>query len=161
MAFVGVLLAVGGVLMAGINKKTGFAFPIGGGIVCVLAASIALLITSGFSFAWERGKRTNQQSETSTAVQEPATWTRRPTTATPESTNVIRTPSTAAREHVGAEWSRSRAVRQGDIRVAVNSVHIGRVNHVDVLGQIQNTREEFFTIDLAVSNLSPTRKIDF
>ncbi|MCW5553684.1 MAG: DUF308 domain-containing protein [Verrucomicrobiae bacterium] len=161
IAFIGVLLAVGGVLMASINKKTGFAFPIGGGIVCVLAASIALVITGGFSFAWERGKRTNQQPETSAAVREPAANTHEPTPATPESANVTRAPSTAVREPVGAEWSRARTVRQGDIRVAVNSVHIGRVNHLDVLGEIQSTREEFLTIDLAVANLSPTKKINF
>jgi hypothetical protein len=49
IAFIGLLLAIAGIVIASINKNTGFRFPISGGIVCILSAFIALVVTARFS----------------------------------------------------------------------------------------------------------------
>lgn len=144
--------------MANTGKKAGLAFPIGGGIVCVVAMSIALVITGGFSRAFssaiERGKRTNQESDSPTPTRETTPSKQDPTSPAQE-------PKSPPQERVSGDWSKSRSVKQGQTRVTVSKVHIGSVNHSDVLGRSQTTDEEFFTIDLGVANLSSTKKMDF
>ena len=49
LAAIGLLLALVGLIMASVNKKTGFVFPISGGIVCLLSIVIALVMTGGFA----------------------------------------------------------------------------------------------------------------
>jgi DNA-directed RNA polymerase subunit RPC12/RpoP len=49
LAAIGLLLALLGLIMASANKKTGFVFPISGGIVCLLSIIIALVMTGGFA----------------------------------------------------------------------------------------------------------------
>ncbi len=158
LAAIGVLLAIAGIIMANTGKKAGLAFPIGGGIVCVVAMSIALVITGGFSRAFssaiERGKRTNQESDSPTPTRETTPSKQDPTSPAQE-------PKSPPRERVSGDWSKSRSVKQGQTRVTVSKVHIGSVNHSDVLGRSQTTDEEFFTIDLGVANLSSTKKMDF
>jgi len=135
IAFAGLLLAIAGMVMAGINKKTGFSFPISGGIVCILSVFIALAISGGFSktitSAMERAKHTNEESQ-------PAK------------------PGGAIEE-----WSKSLSIKQGDMNITVNEVHIGAVHGSDALGQAEATKDEVLTIDLAVANLSQTIKTDF
>src|ERR1035437_9752845 len=41
---IGFLLAIAGIVMAGVSKKTGFAFPISGLVVCVLSVFIAFAV---------------------------------------------------------------------------------------------------------------------
>jgi len=138
IAFIGLLLAIAGIVMANINKKTGFSFPISGGIVCILSVFIALVITGGLAAAFQKavaqGKKTNQETESK---------------------------STNQKASEVEEWSKSLSVKQGNMKVTVQKVHIGTVNHNDALGQPQVTAEKFFAIDLAVANLSPTKKTDF
>jgi hypothetical protein len=55
----------------------------------------------------------------------------------------------------------SSSVTQGDMKVTVYRVHIGSVNNNDALGRPQETQDQFFTIYLAVANLSSTKKLDF
>ena len=59
------------------------------------------------------------------------------------------------------EWSKSMSVKQGEINVTVQRVHIGEVVINDALGQPQITAENFLTINLTVANLEPNKKIDF
>lgn len=49
VALIGVALSVAGVLMAARNRKTGFEFPISGGIVNVLSIIIALVVNGEFA----------------------------------------------------------------------------------------------------------------
>jgi hypothetical protein len=135
IGFIGLLLAIAGMVMAGINKKTGFGFPISGGIVCILSVFIALAAAGGFSkaisSAMTRAKHTNQESQ-------PAK------------------PSGAIEQ-----WSKSLSITQGDMKISVNEVHIGAVHGSDELGQPEATKDEVLTIDLAVANLSQTTTTDF
>lgn len=135
IAFIGLLLAIAGMVMAGINKTTGFSFPISGGIVCVLSAFIALATAGGFSkaisSAMTRAKHTNQESQPSK-------------------------PGGAIEK-----WSKSLSITQGDMKISVNEVHIGAVHGSDELGQPEATKDEVLTIDLAVANLNQTTTTDF
>lgn len=49
LALIGVLLSLVGVAMSAKNKKTGFEYPISGGIVSLLSIVIALVMTDGFA----------------------------------------------------------------------------------------------------------------
>ncbi len=135
IAFVGLLLAIAGMVMAGIYKKTGFSFPISGGIVCILSVFIALATPEGFSKAISsaraRAKHTNQESQ-------PVN------------------PGGAIEE-----WSKSLSIKQGGMKITVDEVHIGIVHGNDALGQPEATKDEVLTIDLAVANLSQTIMTDF
>jgi hypothetical protein len=135
IAFIGLLLAIAGMIVAGINKKTGFGFPISGGIVCILSVFIALATAGGLSkavsSATTRAKHTNQESQPSK-------------------------PGEAIEK-----WSKSLSITQGDMKVTVNEVRIGPVHGNDALGQPEATKDEVLTIDLAVANLSQTKTTDF
>jgi len=61
LAFIGLLLAIVGLIMAGVSKKTGFAFPVSGLIVCLLSGFIAVAITGSVAAAFAHGKQTNQE----------------------------------------------------------------------------------------------------
>ena len=51
LSLIGILLALIGLIMAAVSKKTGFVFPISGGLVCVIAIAIAVVTTGGFTKA--------------------------------------------------------------------------------------------------------------
>jgi len=138
IAGIGFLLAVIGITISCVSKKTGFVFSISGGIVCIFSVLIALLITGGISksvsYALQKSKQTNQKS-------------------------VAEIADTNGTETV--QWSKSASVMQGDIKVTVQKVHIGRVDNNDIMGQAKTTEAELFTIDLSIENLSTTKKVDF
>jgi len=124
VALIGLLLAFAGVVMAAVNRKTGFIYPVSGGIVCILSIVIALLVTIGgataFSTALKNTMRTNQQENNTNAH--------------------VKGP-----KDVG--WAKSQSVTQGDIRVSVNEVSL-RSGY----GDPANIQRTFIT--LRIENLS-------
>jgi hypothetical protein len=65
LAGIGLLLALVGLIMASVNRKTGFVFPISGGIVCLLSITIALVMTGGFAVLIQKAN-TEAKSDTKT-----------------------------------------------------------------------------------------------
>src|SRR6266496_1401504 len=138
LAFIGLLLAFAGIVIASINRKTGFCFPISGAIVCILSIFITCAVTGVISAVVKRGRRTNQESQSQSYDQG------KKQSATQQT-----------------DWSRSLAVKQGNVKVIVSGVRTGPVRFKDALGNPQTTQEGFFQISLLVTNLSATKKVDF
>jgi hypothetical protein len=71
---IGFLLAIAGIIMAAVSKKTGFAFPISGLLVCVLSMFIAFAVTGSLATiiqqAVTEGKQTNQKWSKSDVVRQ-------------------------------------------------------------------------------------------
>jgi hypothetical protein len=132
LALIGLLLAIVGLIMAGVSKKTGIAFPISGGIVCLVSLFVTFAITGGFATAFQKAAankhRTNQEAES-------------------KSTNQV----TA----IGESWATSRSVKQGDIAVSVTRVAF------KTFGSPVPPESVNLQIELSVSNLSTTKKVDF
>lgn len=93
---IGFLLAGAGIIMAGVSKRTGFAFPISGLVVCVLSVFIAFAMTGVLATIIQQAvtqeKQTNKKSESAA--------------------------STGAPNQV-EQWSKSLVVQQGDIQIKV------------------------------------------
>jgi hypothetical protein len=100
LALIGLLLAFVGLIMAGVSKKTGFVFPIGGLIVCLVSIFIAFAVTGGLTAAFQKaiaaGNQTNQKQES-------------------DSPNA---GTGAAVE----EWSKSLSVKQGDVQISITQI---------------------------------------
>ena len=158
LAFIGLLLAFIGLIMAAVSKKTGFAFPIGGGLICLLSIFIAFATTGGgvkavSEVAIER-ERTNQSVIPSDAEDTPRTE--------PKATTESVAPKAPEPALPTKQWtSAAKAVRQGDIKVRVTSVNVGKVAVKDMFGNSQKSKDELLTIKLEVTNLSTGKKIDF
>jgi hypothetical protein len=67
VALIGLVLAFIGVVMAAINKKTGFVFSISGGIVCILSVCIALVTTGAVTKLYSDSRISNQTPVSTTA----------------------------------------------------------------------------------------------
>lgn len=137
VAMIGFILAFAGVVMAGMNRKTGFVFPISGGILCVLAMCIALVITGALTRLTSGNNKTNQ------------------------------TIVGNSRDSSNDEWSKSLIVRQGDVQIKVeNWSELHELYVYDsslpygMSGKTYYTGS-FFTVNVVVSNLSETKMIDF
>jgi len=137
---IGFLLAVAGIIMAGVSKKTGFAFPISGLVVCVLSVFIAFTFTGVLDTivqqAVTEGKQINQKSESAASTGPP---------------NQVE------------QWSKSSVVQQGDIQIKVEGGSELEPVYVESPGEPGNVAvySHLFTIHVVVSNLSKTKKIDF
>lgn len=60
IAFVGMVLAVSGITMSCISKKTGFSFSIGGAVTCLVAFGVSIFMTGAVSILF--AKATSQNS---------------------------------------------------------------------------------------------------
>ncbi len=109
LALVGLLLAFAGLVMAGVTKKTGFAFPISGGIICLVSLFIAFAVTGGIAAAFQKAatnrNQTNQENESKATNQ------------------------TAAMDQ---DWATSRSVKQGDIRITIKEVVVSHSGPPDL-----------------------------
>jgi hypothetical protein len=112
LALIGLLLAVGGLIMAGVSKKTGFAFPVSGLIVCLLSGFIAIAITGKVAQVFAHGKQTNQEQVSNSGHQA--------------------TPAAAG------DWSKSAVVKQGDIKVAIKSISLPTGSPIQITLSVAN-----------------------
>lgn len=159
IAGIGIILAFIGFIMALANKKTGFGFPISGGLVCALSLFIAFAITGGtaksISDSMKEAEKTKQKevpkgatsksSETATEMAQPETYT------------------SAPKEEAGMEkWTKaSSAVRQANIQVEIVSVEVGQVPVKTMFGDTRRSEDELLQIKLKIANISRNKKIDF
>ena len=161
LSIIGLLLGFIGLIMATISKKTGFAFPVGGEIVCLLAIIIAISSTGScvkaVSEATEKAERTNQFIV-------PA--------ETPESAPSASAESKLSESGVASgeastpppdeQWTNAaNAVQQGDIQVRVTDVSVGKVELERMFGDMAQSQDELLIITVQVNNLSSAKKLDF
>lgn len=165
LSLIGLLLAFIGLIMAAVSKKTGFAFPISGGLVCLVAIFIAISSTGGcakaVSEAAAKAERTNQSvvpSET------PKPTPSKPSESKPSETAAapVEAPKPIPPPQPAEQWtSAENAVRQGDVQVRVTAVSVGKVALKDMFGDSKESQDDLLTITLQVSNLSSAKKLDF
>jgi len=154
LSLIGLLLGFIGLIMAAVNKKTGFALPIGGGLVCVVAIFIAASSTGGcakaVSDAVVAAERTNQSVIPSESPR-PA----------PKPVQTTETTPAPAEVPVDLWTSAANAVRQGDVQVSITAVSIGKVALKNMFGDPEKSQDKLLTITLQVNNLSSGKKLDF
>jgi hypothetical protein len=144
LAGIGFVLAVVGIIMAGLSKKTGFVFPISGGIVCALSVCIALGMTVAAAKLYSDSKKTNQ----TTVSDETGASNQKPAASNPSA------PSSS-------EWSQSRIVKQGDVQITL------LVTHIETQRSIAQDDPRYrnlvltngFALELAITNTSPSKII--
>lgn len=172
LSLIGLVLGFIGLIMAAVSKKTGFAYPISGGLVCVVAIFIAISSTGGcakaVSDAAAKAERTNQ-SVVPTETPQPIPPEPTGTAAPAETPRPIATAAAPARPAAPTppappveQWtSAANAVKQGDVQVRITAVSIGTVALKDMFGDSKESQDELLTITLQVSNLSSGKKLDF
>jgi len=158
LSLIGLLLGFIGIIMAAVSKKTGFAFPISGGLVCVIAIFIAISSTGGcakaVSDAAERAQKTNQ----SVVPAKPPT----PTSPAQAAVPPVATGKPAPPPQPAEQWtSAANAVRQGDVQVRITGVRVGTVALKDMFGDSKESKDALLTITLEITNLSTGKKLDF
>ncbi|MCX7013853.1 MAG: hypothetical protein NTW86_15100 [Candidatus Sumerlaeota bacterium] len=186
LAVIGMLLASIGFVLALINRKTGFAFPIAGGVVCLVSALIAVGSTgktaTAVTAAMERDRRTNQEVVTpatspdgATAIspngkahddavteQEQKTHPQAVSPIASSNADTTGMPSSGVQTEEVAEWARvPSAVRQGEIQVRVKSARLGKIPLKDLFGESTRSTEDLLSVALEVTNSSKTKKINF
>jgi len=152
LAVIGMLLAFIGFIMALASKRTGFAFPISGGLLCLLSVFIAVATTVGgakvVSDAVEKGQRSNQAVVAAAENQD--------VPAVSSETDSQPPPAPAV------QWAdASNAVRQGDVQVQVKGLTVGKVSLKDMFGETLESVDEVLALTLVISNMSAGKKIDF
>ena len=142
VALIGLVLAFIGVVMAAMNKKTGFAFSISGGIVCILSMCIALVSTGVVAKLYSDTKKTNQT----------------PVPTTTETSNQKSVASSLVAPS-NSEWTQSRSVKQGDIQVTLIKTHIETQRSVlDYDPRYKDlVLTNGFAVEIEITNLSPSK----
>ena len=112
LALIGLLLAVAGLIMAGVSKKTGFVFPVSGLIVCLLSGFIAIAITGRVAAAFAHGKQTNQEQVSNSGQQ--------------------------ATSSAAGDWTKSPIVKQGDIKVAIKRISVPSGSPIQITLSVAN-----------------------
>ncbi|MFH0772616.1 MAG: hypothetical protein V1933_08365 [Candidatus Omnitrophota bacterium] len=153
LALIGILLAFAGFIMAIVNKKTGFVFPISGGLVCLLSVFIAFAITGGcaniVSETVKKGERTNQTVVPTNPVQGLVPGSLLKTENQPPLPPAV-------------EWTKaSNAVQQGDVQVQIKVLKVGKALLKDIFGDSQESTDDLLVITLDISNISTGKKINF
>ena len=152
VALIGLLLGIVGFIVAAASKKTGFAFPLSGVLVCVLSVFIALAATRGCAKAAAEAR--TQAERTNQTVVPP-----KPAEAAPATPAAPKPPEPPAPIE---EWtSAASAVRQGDVQVRITAVAVGKVELKDMFGEKEESKGAFLKIGVEVTNLSAAKKIDF
>ena len=148
VALIGLVLAFIGVVMAAINKKTGFVFPISGGIVCILSVCIALITTGAVAKLYSDSKKSNQIPVSTSAE----TSNQRSVSSSPTVTSSLVAPS-------NSEWTQSRSVKQGDIQLTLIKTHIETQRSIahDDPRYKDLVLTNGFAVEIEITNLSPAK----
>jgi len=155
LALIGLLLGFIGFIMAAVNKKTGFAFPVSGGVICVIAIAIAIASTGGGAKTLSDIAAQNQQTK-QTVVSRTTSSGSQKTPPPAESAPDAQSPTPAE------VWaSAASAVQQGDAQVQVVSVGVGKVSLKDMFGDSQQSTDDLLMIRIKVTNTSAGKKLDY
>ncbi len=150
IALIGLVLAFVGIVMAAINKKTGFVFPISGGIVCILCVCIAVVTTGLVAKLYSDANKTNQ-TPVNTKVE---TSSPKPIAATQENP-----PRPATQSN--SEWTQSRTVKQGDVQITLKTTHIETQRSIaqDDPRYRNLVLTNGFAVEIVITNLSSSKII--
>ena len=160
LSLIGILLALIGLIMAAVSKKTGFVFPISGGLVCVIAIAIAVMTTGGFTKAVSDATAKAQETNQSVVPSEkaaPLTPSQTPIATAVSDTPVAPTPPTQEEQWTSA----ANAVKQGDVQIRITSVSVGKIALKDMFGDASESTEPQLSITVEISNLSAGKKLDY
>ena len=152
MAAIGVILAIIGFIMAIVSKRTGFSFPVSGGIICVLAIIIAISTTNTAVVAVDNAMTASQKKRNATKQ------TVVENDGTPIQTPISTTP-TLVKEKI--QWaSASQAVQQGDLRLKIKSVEVKRPK-VQGTFDVKLANNNALVVEIELTNLSSGRKLNY
>ena len=161
LSLIGLLLALIGLIMAAVSKKTGFVFPISGGLVCVIAIAIAVLTTGGFTKAvtdaTANAQKTNQSVVPNEKVEISPTSQPAPSTSAASEMSKSTPPEPPAEQWTSA----ANAVKQGDVQIRITEVRVGKIALKDMFGDASESTEPHLAITVEVSNLSAAKKLDY
>ena len=157
VASIGLLFGVIGVIIAAVNKKTGFAFPISGSIVCVISILVAFAITHGTAELLSNATAGSEGTNQSIAVR--ASDVEADPGANQTNASVRELASAAPSVE---KWTDARkALRQGDVQVRIIGARVGTILVKDIFGDQRESKDAFLSIEIEIKNLSPVKKIDF
>lgn len=161
LSLIGLFLAFIGLIMAAVSKKTGFAFPISGGLLCVIAVVIAFLSTSGFTKAVSAATAKAQKTNQSVVPKGKSVFT--PTAQHVPSTSAAREIAKFTHPAPPAEqWTSAvNAVKQGDVQIRITDVSVGKTAVKDMFGRASESTEPNLSITVELSNLSAAKKMDY
>jgi hypothetical protein len=152
LSMIGLLLGLIGIIVAGISKKTGFSYPISGIIICFFAVLIALSSTKGCSTAIKESDQ-KKKSTKQVVIDAPSRPHVAPQKETTESNPELKST---------IEWANAaNAVRQGDVKIQILNVRVGKVELESIMGSSQKSTADLLSIEIEVTNLSQAKKIDF
>jgi hypothetical protein len=142
----GLLLGIAGLVVAINQRGRGVLLPSAGSAVSLGALVVGIFCVYWFGF---NGSIAGPKSTEAAAI----ATEQEPKSVAP------RHPS----PHKAPTWvdASKRGVQQGDIRVEIGGVAVRNVKVKDVLGEESVSPTKTLTIQVVVSNTSPTRKIDF
>lgn len=161
LSALGLLLGCVGLLIGLTRKGASIGYPIAGSAVCGLALFIALSLTgalvSGIEAASEEiVKDAEQRNATNQTV---VSASAAPGNSSEAQPSAVDSPPAASEE---AEWaSAATPVRQGDVQVQVKTARVAKVPLKDTFGDEGQSQEPLLMIELELTNLSDTKKLDY
>lgn len=156
LAGIGLLFGLIGVIMAAVNKKTGFTFPVSGAIVCLVSIFVASAIigntAKAISDATMESERTNQSVVPSDVGDD--------SEVVPDSAGTaVRESAPPPREE---KWINARnAVRQDNVQVRIVGARVGAVAVWGGFGDKRESKDALLSIRIEIKNLSAGKKLDF
>lgn len=156
LSALGLLLGLVGVLFAAFRKGRGVVFPFVGVVISGLALFVAVKVTDtvfdSIDTALDNNSKVNQKAVDPTTGQ---------SSDAPAKVNGA-APATANGAGGTEIWPNGfQGVQQGDIRVAIIKAQIGKVDLLDIFGDQGVSQEPQLIVDVSLSNLNPTKKVDY
>lgn len=151
----GLLLGLGGLVLAVVRRGSGVGFSIAGSGLSALSLFICLVWTAGLTSAFKAG-RTNQN-----VVQDADRDKAAPQNQgeAPQPGTVKAPPPPTKSE---SEWADARkgAIRQGDLQVQVAQVTIGKVALKTITGNSES-KDDLLMVKLELLNTNRTKKVEY
>jgi hypothetical protein len=162
----GILLGGIGLLAGFFRKGRGLGFPIAGLSISLVSAFTAFAVTGVVAtFVSEVGQSINDAARDSnaTAQTEIASNAGGQKSSMSASTGLKPESDIAGKESLNQlKWAdAANAVQQGELQVRVTDVKVGKVQLSDSFGGNQESRDDLLSISLELTNVSPTKKLDY
>lgn len=164
LSALGLILGAVGVLVAFTRRGASIGYPIAGaaisGLSLVVAISITGLFVGGLKKASdEMASESRRRNATNQMTAAPV----KPRSGTPDTLKPLTSGPVVPAPQAKPEWAAAETpVRQGDVQVRVKGVRVGKVPLKDRIGDGHGeSKETLLTIDLEVTNLSETKKLDY
>ena len=147
LSVLGAVLGGVGLLLAFVRKGSGIGFAMAGTALSLLSAFVVIGITKSLEEASAEAQATHQ------TVVAPSTPTES-AADTPDSRPKVTAPE--------QQWADARnAVQQGDLRVRIAKVSVGKVPLKDLFGEDSTSKDDLLMVTLALVNKNPTKKVTY